>query len=141
MRKSLFSIIGKKPRPSDNPFNSVMFNDGSQSENGLKMWNFPEKGRKKTEAQTDKQKSRCKIIFGFKIQFDLILQQAWMGKVEFFLNLGKFLGHRKSFFLNSEISEPTFTHRRAVNTSMDTKPARLPTFVYDAERKSDIHSL
>ena len=84
MRKSLFSIIGKKPRPSDNPFNSVMFNDGSQSENGLKMWNFPEKGRKKTEAQTDKQKSRCKIIFGFKIQFDLILQQAWMEKVEFF---------------------------------------------------------
>ena len=50
MRKSLFSIIDKKPRPSDNPFNSVMFNDGSQSENGLKkIWNFPEKGRKKTE--------------------------------------------------------------------------------------------
>ena len=52
MRKSLFSIIGKKPRPSDNPFNSVMFNDGSQSENGLKkIWNFPEKGRKKTDKQ------------------------------------------------------------------------------------------
>ena len=80
-----------------------MFNDGSQSENGLKMWNFPEKGRKKTEAQTDKQKSRCKIIFGFKIQFDLILQQAWMEKVEFFLNLGKFLGQRKSFFFFSKL--------------------------------------
>ena len=100
MRKILFSIIGKKPRPSDNPFNSVMFNDGSQSENGLKMWNFPEKGRKKTEAQTDKQKSRCKIIFGFKIQFDLILQQAWMEKVEFFLNLENFFWDIEKVFFS-----------------------------------------
>ena len=99
MRKSLFSIIGKKPRPSNNPFNSVMFNDGSQSENGLKkMWNFPEKGRKKTEAQTDKQKSRCKIIFGFKIQFDLILQQVWMEKVEFFWTWEFFWDIEKVFF-------------------------------------------